>query len=214
MPNWCQNKVQITGPNKKIKAMAEAIEDKNFLGHMNPMPACLEGTTADGSKDEQNIKKTGYSDWYGWCVDNWGTKWEVHSDYHDAEIQELHEQNEGESLLTWYFDSAWGPPLNAFQHYITENSDVSIYATYYEPGCDFMGIWENGHDDCYEVSQYDSKAKFWDTAEGRTLDDDYNIVESKAEWEEENLDEGTKKVMDYLDGQPQNLDQLKIGEEK
>ena len=176
------------------------------------MPVELEGTTADGSKNEALIKKTGHSDWYGWCVDNWGTKWEVAPDYSDPAITEFSEQSEGESQLNWSFDSAWSPPIGAYEHFLDKNSDVSIFATYYEPGCDFMGVWDSGDDRCYKPGDYKSDDDFWSTDDGILLDDNYGIVESKAEWEAE--EEAEKEdVTEYVKGNPRNLDKLHIGED-
>ena len=213
MPNWCNNTVQITGPNKEIKKIKKAIEADGFLQYLYPMPEVLEGTTADGSKNEALIKQTGASDWYDWRTSNWGTKWEVNRDYSNPEITEFSEQSEGESQLVWSFDSAWSPPIGAYEHFLDKNSDVSIFATYYEPGCDFMGVWDSGDDRCYSPGDYKSDDDFWTTEDGELLDDNYGIVESKAEWEAE--EEAEKEdVTEYVKGNPRNLDKLHIGEEK
>lgn len=210
MPNWCNNTVLINGPTAKINRIKKAIEAGKFLNYLYPMPEELKDTTADGSKNETLIKKTGYSDWYGWCTHEWGTKWEVNSDWSDPIVEDM---GDGESQLTWGFDSAWSPPIGAYEHYLSQkNDDVSIYATYYEPGCDFMGIWDNGDDRCYQVADYDSQDDFWDTADGMELDANYGIVESKAEWEaEEKAKE--EDVTEYVKGRARNLDKLHIGEE-
>src|SRR5690606_7892339 len=34
-----------------------------------------------GEQAYKNIQETGHSTWYGWCVDNWGTKWDAYSVY-------------------------------------------------------------------------------------------------------------------------------------
>ena len=213
MPNYCNNTVQITGPNKEIKKIKKAIEAGKFLDYLYPMPKELEGTTADGSKNEALIKKTGYSDWYGWCVDNWGTKWEVAPDYSDPAVTEFLEQSEGESQLNWSFDSAWSPPIGAYEHFLDKNSDVSIFATYYEPGCDFMGVWDSGDDRCYKPGDYKSDDDFWTTDDdGILLDDNYGIVESKQEYEAEEEEE-EEDVTEYVKGRARNLDKLHIGED-
>lgn len=213
MPNWCNNTVQITGPNKKIKEIKKAIEEDGFLQYLYPMPKELEGTTADGSKNEELIKKTGASDWYDWRTSNWGTKWEVTRDYSDPAVEEFSEQSEGESQLVWSFDSAWSPPIGAYECFLDKNSDVSIFATYYEPGCDFMGVWDSGDDRCYTPGDYNSDDDFWSTEDGQLLDDNYGIVEQKAEWEEEQREQ-EEDVTEYVKGNARNLDKLHIGEEK
>ena len=209
MPNWCNNTVLINGPTDKINKIKKAIEGAGFLNYLNPMPEVLKNTTADGSKREDLIKQTGHSDWYGWCTDNWGTKWEVSADWSDPVVEDM---GDGESQLNWGFDSAWSPPIGAYETFLHKNDDVSIYATYYEPGCDFMGVWDSGDDRCYQVGDYDSQDDFWNTADGMELDANYGIVESKAEWEEEQK-ANEEDVTEYVKGRARNLDQLKIGED-
>ena len=209
MPNWCNNTVLINGPTAKINRIKKAIEGAGFLNYLNPMPPVLKNTTADGSKREDLIKQTGHSDWYGWCTDNWGTKWEVSPDWSDPVAEDM---GDGESQLNWGFDSAWSPPIGAYEHFLAENDDVSIFATYYEPGCDFMGVWDSGDDRCYQVGDYDSQDDFWDTADGMELDNNYGIVENKAEWEEEQKAQ-EEDVTEYVKGRARNLDKLHIGED-
>ena len=211
MPNYCNNTVQITGPKKKIQAIKKAMQAGKFLNHLYPMPVELENTTADGSDNEELIKKTGYSDWYGWCTSEWGTKWEISEGY--PEEPEITKWSKGDEMLNWSFDSAWSPPIGAYAHYLDKNSDVSIFATYYEPGCDFMGVWDSGDDRCYCPGDYDSEDDFWTTEDGQLLDDNYNIVETKAEWEAEQEAE-KEDVTEYVKGNARNLDKLHIGEEK
>ena len=210
MPNYCNNTVQITGPKKKIQAIKKAMDAGKFLNHLYPMPAELENTTADGSKNEALIKKTGYSDWYGWCTSEWGTKWEISEGYSEPEITKW---SKGDEMLNWSFDSAWSPPVGAYQKYLDKNSDVSIFATYYEPGCDFMGVWDSGDDRCYSPGDYKSDDDFWTTDDdGILLDDNYGIVESKQEYEAEEEEE-EEDVTEYVKGNARNLDKLHIGED-
>ena len=211
MPNYCNNTVQIKGPAKKIQAIKKAIEEDKFLNYLYPMPQELEGTTADGSKNEELIKKTGASDWYDWRTSNWGTKWEVTRDYSDPEITKW---TKGQEMLNWSFDSAWAPPVGAYEHFLglKGNEDVSIFATYYEPGCDFAGVWEDYDDRGFTVSDYDSEDDFWTTEDGQLLDDNYGIVESKAEWEADQEAE-KEDVTEYVKGNARNLDKLHIGED-
>jgi hypothetical protein len=211
MPNWCSNTVRITGPNPKIEKLKKAIEANEFLHHLFPMPAELKGTTAGPAATTRAekqararlTKKYGYDNWYDWSINNWGTKWEVVTDdYNKPEVTELTEQNEGESELNFNFETAWSPPIGAYEKYLTDNEEISIFATYYEPGCDFMGVWENGGDSCYQVGDYKSDDDFWNTDDGRLLDDNYGIVESKMEYEQEEEEED---VYRYSKGEKVNV---------
>ena len=203
MPNWCDNQVTITGPNSVIDKIEKIVKEEDstngLLNYMSPMPAELRDTTADGSKDEEMIKKTGYSDWYGWAVDNWGTKWEV------CEFYGVDRQGD---TISFGFSSAWSPPINAYQTFLINMSeqkqDVSVKAYYYEGGCDFMGCWDNGDDDCYAPSQLKSTDDWWNDGIGAELDEMFNITESMAEWEAEQ-EADKEDVHEYVKGKAINI---------
>ena len=199
MPNWCDNQITITGPNKVIDKIEKIVNEDNntegLLQFMYPMPAVLKDTTADGSTNEELVAQTGYSDWYGWATDNWGTKWDI-SEFYGVDRQYLSEQSEGESTISFAFSSAWSPPIGAYENFLAENEECSLKAYYYEGGCDFMGCWDNGADDCVQPSNYKSDDTFWDAGLGLELDEMFNITESMREWEAEQKTDTEKFIVD------------------
>ena len=210
MPNWCNNQITITGPNSVIDKIEKIVDEKQetqgLLQFMYPMPEGLKNTTADMTEDKDMIKKYGYSDWYGWATNEWGTKWEV-SEFYGVDRQYLTETSEGESTISFAFDSAWSPPVGAYENFLANNEDCSLKATYYEPGCDFMGIWQDYDDTCYTISDTapdGSKDDFWDTDEGSELDDMFGITESMADWEAEQEAE-KEDVTEYVKGKAINI---------
>ena len=66
-----------------------------------------------------------------------------------------------------------------------------------------MGLWEDGVDDCYQPSDYKSTDDFWQDGIGSTLDDKFNITESMAEYEQEELD--NEDVYKYSKGEKVNI---------
>ena len=212
MPNWCDNQVSITGPNSvinKIEKIANEEKDtQGLLQFMFPMPQELKNTTADGSDNKEMIKKYGYSDWYGWACDNWGTKWEV-CEFYGVDKQEI---SDDESTISFAFQSAWAPPTGAYEAFLARYENCSLEAKYYEGGCDFMGIWDNGDDRCYTVSDSapeGSKDEFWQSGDGADLDDHFCIAESMADYEAE-MEAEKEDVTEYVKGNPVNL---KLGED-
>jgi len=214
MPNWCNNNITITGPNKiidKIEKIAKTEEYEEgqygLLNYFYPMPDELRDTTADGTKRKKLQKKYGFDDWYGWAVENWSTKWDIH-EFYGVDRNYI---NDDESTIAFGFDSAWSPPIGAYQEFLANNSNVSIRTTYYEGGCDFMGIWDNGDDICYEISSIAKKGstdKFWNTKIGKELDDLYGISESMAEYEAQQEEErigDNKEIIDYSKGEKVNV---------
>ena len=209
MPNWCDNQITITGPNSVIDKIEKIVqeddshENTGLLNFMKPMPKQLQDTTSPSSSaDKPQPMVEGFDNWYDWRVENWSTKWEV-CEFYGVDRQYLSEQNEGESTITFGFSSAWAPPIGAYDKFMESGHNVEIKAYYYEGGCDFMGEWDNGHDDCYQPSDYNSESDFWKTGVGSTLDDMFNITEGMAEYEQEQLE--NEDVYKYSKGEKVNI---------
>jgi len=208
MPNWCDNQITITGPNSVIdkieKIVKEEDNDNGLLQFFYPMPKELSDTTSPSSSaDKPQPMVDGFDNWYDWRVENWSTKWDV-CEFYGLDRQYLTEQSEGESTISFAFSSAWAPPIGAYEKFLADNEECSLKAYYYEGGCDFMGEWDNGSDDCYEPSQYKSTDDFWNTGIGSTLDEMFNITESLAEYEAEQEEE-KEDVHEYVKGQAMNI---------
>ena len=205
MPNWCQNSIKIEGPADKIKALWEKAENADFskdadgnvktvfglLQAMRPMPEELRGTTKGSGEELQTTFIDGCNNWYDWRVKHWGTKWDI-----DSEGLDLIENSDGTAEITGWFDSAWSPPVSAYEHFVSENPELKLYADYYESGDDFTGVWEyDGEDirDQYFDSISDELEKFedkWDPA-FRELNDNYGFTDEEWRFEDEdNEDEG------------------------
>ena len=210
MPNYCNNNIVITGPNSVIDKIEKiANGDKgDLLQYFYPMPEALQDTTAplqkDATKEEkakakENLKKYGYDNWYDWRVENWGTKWDI-MEFYNINRKEI---SEDESEIWLGFDTAWAPPLGAYEKFIDENSNCSLKAYYYEPGCDFMGEWDNGIDSCFEVAKYGLDDDFWKQGIGSTLDDYFGITESMAQYLEDTMMD--EEVYKYSKGEKVNI---------
>jgi hypothetical protein len=83
----------------------------------------------DEKKKKELIEKYGFKDTHDWCVQNWGTKWEV------CEV----DFDETQSQLTYNFQTAWSP-IDAFIRNICENYPLLDFnLTYLEEGAGFEG---------------------------------------------------------------------------
>ena len=227
MPNWCDNQITITGPNSVIDKIEKIVKEEEntdlsskekgetpgLLQFMAPMPEELMETEAGPiakTKKEKLARQTrklefGAENWYDWRVNNWGTKWEL-CEFYGVDRQYLTEQSEGESTISFAFSSAWSPPIGAYEKFLENNSNCFIRAYYYEGGCDFMGLWEDGVDDCYAPSDYKSTDDFWQDGIGSTLDEMFNITESMAEYEAEQEEERLNEdVYKYSKGEKINI---------
>ena len=218
MPNWCDNQVTITGPNSVIDKIEKIVNDESnnvengLLQFFHPMPKALADTVAGPdpkTKKEKLLKarlqvEYGASNWYDWRTTNWGTKWEL-CEFYGVERQHLNDSLD-ESTISFGFSSAWAPPIGAYEQFLSDNENCSLKAYYYEGGCDFMGEWDNGHDDCLQVSDYKSTDDFWQDGLGSTLDEMFNITEPMAEYEEElERDRLNEDVYKYSKGEKVNI---------
>ena len=205
MPNWCDNQITITGDKSVIDKIEKIVREEEksdigFLQFLHPMPKELEDTTSPSSSaDKPQPMVEGFDNWYGWRTDNWCTKWEV-NEFYGVDRNGL--------SISFAFSSAWAPPTGAYTHFITsmaeKNLDVSLKAYYYEGGCDFAGVWDNGDDECISPSDYKSDDDYWKDGLGLELDEMFNITESMAEYEAEQ-EEDKEDVTEYVKGKAINI---------
>jgi hypothetical protein len=185
MPNWCNNVVELSHEDPKMMERAvKSFNDGSFLNEFVPVPADLQITAGRESdenaqkaleaKEEANEAKHGYKNWYDYCVNEWGTKWDIEP-YEPVTLGE-------DGRLTMSFDSAWSPPIGAYEKLV--DLGFSVRAYYNECGMAFAGIWYDGFDDYYDYGGYTSAQIAEELPEA--LDDMFGISLSAAEWEAEN----------------------------
>ena len=187
MPNWCSNNLMFRHADRaKLEAAHKAFMEGKFCEHFVPLP-----------NGEWN---------YGFCVENWGTKWEV-----DGESS-----YEGDTV-TCRFDSAWSPPIDVYKAMCAQGFEVE--ATYHEPGMCFVGRVignEEEFDDDYREYNGETASTVRDVV-GEDLDDEYGISEGLQSWEEEqenleiDLDGGLSAINEgHDDDEAIDLDDVKL----
>ena len=196
MPNWCNNTLIISHPDRAMmKRVVKAYNQNRLLDEFIPIPLELkEGAMnidelrktrnweykkeLDAMREKLNIKYFGYKDWYDYCVSEWGTKWDVgHGDGYGTKLLKDIDKN----TIHLGFSSAWSPPIRAYQKMI--EMGFSIRAYYYEGGCCYCGVWEDGNDEEYSI---DGNSEWVSENIPKEIDDEFCISESMAEWESEN----------------------------
>jgi hypothetical protein len=81
----------------------------------------------EGRKAIENLKKYGHKDWYGWCCDKWGTKWNSYdTTWDDSEVT---------------FLTAWAPPDPVIQK-MADETGLTIQNEW----------WDEGDPDNIEIS--------------------------------------------------------------
>jgi hypothetical protein len=190
MPNWCNNTLELQHEDPAmIERARKAFAEGKLLEEFCPVPASLHivaGRVGDGDEQKKleedtakNLEVHGYGNWYDYCVNEWGTKWDVGGDDYNEPQQETPND------ITMSFDSAWAPPIQAMDKFEALGFSVRLY--YYEPGMGFAGIYEDGHDDYYEYGGLNAEQIAEELPEA--LDEMFNISEDVAMWEEENAEE-------------------------
>ena len=197
MPNWCNNTIEISHPDKsKMDALIVAVNEGKFCNHVIPIPESLHivagrvGEDTDPkqieleAQEKANLETHGYKDWYDFCVNTWGTKWDV--DPYNPVTYEVNLNGDPlpENKIVFGFDSAWAPPLGVAEVLMDQGYAVRLY--YYEGGMNFAGIFDENGDDFYEIP-----GNSVDAAEElpSVLDEMFCISESMAEYEAENAEE-------------------------
>jgi len=199
MPNWCNNNLTLQHEDPAmIKRAADALNRGEFLAEFIPVPEQLQivagsvGDPVEQAKLEADTKRNqeelGYSNWYDYCVNEWGTKWDVG----DEGATDIHPDGK---MLHTYFDSAWSPPIAAYEK-LTEMG-FTVGAMYYEGGMAYAGVWEDGVDDYYDLNGMNSSQVESDLPV--ELDEAFGISESMREYEEENQEELTEWLKDGVE---------------
>ena len=123
MPNWVTNKIVITGKAERITEIIESIkgEDRPIdFEKIVPMPAELQNTKSPSDKpDPDLIAKYGSDNWYDWCIQNWGTKWNA------SGTQDIRLNFKG-NRLTIVFNTAWSTPAPVIEKLSEKFPDVKI----------------------------------------------------------------------------------------
>ena len=199
MPNWCNNNLTLQHEDPAMILRAkEALDRGEFLAEFIPVPEQLQivagsvGDPVEQAKLEADTKRNqeelGYSNWYDYCVNEWGTKWDVG----DEGATDIHPDGK---MLHTYFDSAWSPPIAAYEK-LTEMG-FTVGAMYYEGGMAYAGVWEDGVDDYYDLGGMNSSQVESDLPV--ELDEAFGISESMREYEEENQEELTEWLKDGVE---------------
>lgn len=111
MANWCENKLTITDPTPEFK---EFVADGLSFDKIIECPF----------KNPEDSGK-----WRDWCVDNWGTKWDLNEDDNVTFA-------EGD---TEFFNTAWSPPVDAILKLSKKFPTMSFKLDYFEGGMMFGG---------------------------------------------------------------------------
>ena len=186
MPNYCSNYISVRGKNSAeflVKRLADAFDAGELCQAVIPVPEILRDTTSptqpgDEAAAEQRQAETGFSNWYDFCVNRWGTKWDINC---PGEC----DRDEDGLGFNGTFDTAWSPPMGVVEQLAEQGYQVTLY--YNESGMAYVGKFEDGEDFCYDYGSCNSETVRGYI--GDELDDFFGISEQMAEYEAENEEE-------------------------
>ncbi len=176
MPNWCENILTVEGGEKDVqrfKGLAkpkEGMTDTDLsLDSLYPAPDEIKNTVSGGNvidgvyvkvwrevngkpvaipKNELNAmqKKYGATNWYTWCTEHWGTKWDVQAELLNAP-----------DFLVYRFETAWSPPVKWLEKVAQDFPALRFVLQYDEPMMGFTGtaIYEQGKLIVDRYTEYD-----------------------------------------------------------
>ena len=198
MPNWCSNNLILEHEDPAmIQRAFDALERGEFLQEFIPVPDQLMivagsvGDPVEQAKLEADTKRNqeelGYGNWYDYCVGEWGTKWDVG----EQGCSDVHPEGK---MLHAHFDSAWSPPVNAYEKLV--DMGFRVEAMYYEPGMGYAGTYSDGYDNTIELEGLSADDIERDHPD---LDECFGISESIREYEAENQEELTEWIKDGVE---------------
>jgi hypothetical protein len=191
MPNWCNNYLVLEHEDPvMIERAKKAFADGRLLDEFVPVPKDLHivaGRVGADDNAEQikleedtarNIATHGYANWYDYCVNEWGTKWDVGGEGDQA-------SQDSPTDIRMNFDSAWAPPIAAMEKF--QDLGFKVKLIYWESGMCFCGIYDENGDDYFDYT--DMSADEVEANINPEIDECMCIVENLREWEEDNAEE-------------------------
>jgi hypothetical protein len=189
MPNWCNNYLVLEHDDPEMITRArKAFNEGKLLEEFCPVPASLHIVAGSvGDPDEQkkleedtarNLEVHGYANWYDYCVNEWGTKWDVGADGCASDA-------DGTNSIEMNFDSAWAPPIAAMEKF--QDLGFKVKLIYWESGMCFCGLFDENGDDYLDYS--DMSAAEVAESINPEIDECMCIVENLETWEEDNREE-------------------------
>jgi hypothetical protein len=184
MPNWCSNVVTIhtNGDEELTTRLKDALsDDKDLFMQFVPRPK---------EYDEGEA-------WYGWNIDNWGTKW-------DAKPYSIEWIDD--DTVKFNIETAWGP-CNTFWQAM-EDIGYSVTSYYLEEGMAFCGCFEDGFDDYYNYGEMDVH----DLPEW--AEDIFGVVSRYEDEEDERLQEEQREIeesWERTDWYPKKIKPIRVG---
>lgn len=152
MPNWVSNSISINGSAEEIKNFKERAsqpyktywenesdqrqQELSFMNFISPPQEAIASGEYWGTHGFVKGEQVGHTpnNWYEFNTREWGVKW----DASDVDITE-----EGETYLTYYFQTPWGIPEPVFRVMVAEHPNLEFKMNCVEEqgwGAEYEGV--------------------------------------------------------------------------
>jgi len=130
MPNWCSNKLTITGPQADVEAFKAKAVGHSPWEELEGEPDALNFHSLVPVPEE--VLKAGYeAAGCDWERANWGCKW-------GADGTTI--VDEGGTCIVYEFYTAWFPPIEFLTAVAKQWCTLKLILEYEKPGIGFKGI--------------------------------------------------------------------------
>jgi hypothetical protein len=141
MPNWCENRLTISGPEADVDALvarvAVPVPDPGEYGPYRALDyaALLPVPEGLADPDPEVLSEAEYD----WRCRHWGCKW----NHPGLDVEER--LGAGDAVqLEWGFDSPWSPPLGFVQALAEAFPTLHLHLRYEEEANALRGRWDPG----------------------------------------------------------------------
>jgi hypothetical protein len=121
MPNWVYNTLTISGDAKDVKRFVEQARGEYEMWGETRREELSFWNFAKPHDPESEFYK---NNWYDWNLKNWGTKWDAANVYAEEQPPDTEQYYD--------FDTAWGPPVEAFQTMVKQYPTLQLKLRYEE----------------------------------------------------------------------------------
>lgn len=148
MPNWCSNKLTISGNTVSLDKLKEYV-----LGELmgNPVPFDFEKVIPIPAEIVAKKRENHF------CIEKWGTKWNL-----DDETDFEDHDGGKEGTIVYIFQTAWSPPNNVLQALAEVFPELEMSLIYGEPGNGVCGELKSleKEDYCREFDYQDGSGDY------------------------------------------------------
>lgn len=147
-----------------LQRLADAFNAGRTMNEFYPCPQELRDTVAGSlgagtpeqaeleQKHAANLQKYGATDWYDWCCENWGVKWDFGREQYDDAPQAKITNKNGKKCVEISFNTAWAPPIKFYEH-MHDTFGFRIKAYYFEAGMGFIGTSRDGDENTINIRE-------------------------------------------------------------